>query len=63
MKSEFERCTGCGELKQYCNFNSNGECENCSIICESCFRPAREVGDVNEDRLCFECQKKEENPA
>lgn len=52
-----DRCRGCGELKQFTNLNSEGECESCSVICEQCSLPSRIVGDVDEEsKLCFDCK-------
>ncbi len=65
MTDTVKRCRSCGELAKWCGLNSEGDCENCSIICQVCNEPARIVGDLtavqielNSLDVCNECKDK-----
>lgn len=54
-------CVGCGESKRFAHLNINGECEDCSVICDSCEEPSRIVGLLNDEGVCADCEEEVRN--
>lgn len=58
--SNKERCKVCGEVKEWAgSLNSEGQCAECSEICDFCEKSKTVVGDLHEvstgSKACREC--------
>lgn len=53
--SNKNRCTVCGDTKMG-PLNSEGQCEDCSLICEVCSKPHYDCNGFDDDnRICYDC--------
>lgn len=35
-QKSYTQCVGCGTSKRFAHLNVNGQCEDCSIVCDEC---------------------------